>query len=120
LSLCDEILKLDDRIRFVAFLDRAMKSVLEMKQRPGIKSLTDKETDLDFFGFIEPVFVKVCADLERYFGDLKSVRLNFAKCTIVFLRIPNAVVGISLEPGPTTPIVDKIGRKYGVKLTQDT
>jgi hypothetical protein len=119
LSLCDEILKLDDRIRFVAHLDKTMKNVLEMKQRPGARSLTDKESDLDVFGFIEPVFVKVCADSEKYFGDLKSVRLNFGKCSIVFVRIPNAVVGVSVEPGPTTPIVEKIGRKYGVKLTQD-
>ncbi len=119
MGLCDEILELDNRIRFVAHLDGAMKNVLEMKQRPGVKSLTDKESDLDFFGFIEPILVKVCADVEKYFGDLKSVRLNFGKCSIAFLRIPDAVVGISLEPGPTTPIVNKIGRKYGVKLTQD-
>jgi hypothetical protein len=119
LSLCDEILKLDDRIRFVAHLDKTMKNVLEMKQRPGARSLTDKESDLDFFGFIEPVFVKVCADSEKYFGDLKSVRLNFGKCSIVFVRIPSAVVGVSVEPGPTTPILEKIGRKYGVKLIQD-
>ena len=117
MSVCDDVLKIDDRIRFVAHLDNSM-NLVEMKQRPGVRSLTTEETDLDFFGFIQPIIMKISSDLEKDFGNLKTVRINYDRCSILFLRIPNAIVGISVEPGPTMPIAKRIGQKYGVALTQ--
>ncbi len=116
LSLCDEIMAVDNRIRFVAHLDEKG-ALVEMKMRPGVNSLTAENTDERLFGFIEPCIMGICNDLEKDFGKIKTVRLKFNKVSVIFLRIPNAFVGISMEPGSTTPVVEKIAAKYGTNLT---
>ncbi len=108
MSLCDEIFQVDDRIRCVAHLDENM-CLKEMKMRPGITSLTNEKTDEEFFSLIEPIILGASGKLEDGFGRLKTIRLKYERASIVFLRIPNAVLGISVEPGPTTPVVTKIG-----------
>lgn len=116
MSLCDELLDIDDAIRFVAHLDPCMK-LLEMKMRPGVKSLTNEHTDEEFFSLIEPIVLGACGKLEDGFGKLKTIRVKYENASVAFLRIPDAIVGISVEPGPLTPLIDKIGRRFKVKLT---
>jgi hypothetical protein len=115
LGLCDEIFQVDDRIRCVAHLDENMR-LKEMKMRPGIVSLTDEKTDEEFFSLIEPIILGASGKLEKGFGHLKTIRLKYERASIVFFRIPNAVIGISVEPGPTTPIVAKMSQRFKVSL----
>ncbi len=115
MSFCDKILAINDRIRFVAHLDEDF-NLVEMKQRPGVKSLTEEKTDQEFFGIIQPILLGAASKLEKDFGILKSIRLKYAKASVVFLRIPSAVVGISVEPGPLTPVIESVGRTYGLDL----
>jgi hypothetical protein len=116
LTLCDEVLNLDERIRFVAHLDQN-ENLIEMKQKTSVKSLTKEKTDQEFFSFIQPIVLGACSKLEKDMGCIKTVRVKYQKASIVFLRIHGAILGISMDPGPTTPVVSKIGQKYGVDLT---
>lgn len=116
MTLCDDILALDEKIRFVAHLTEDFKLV-EMKQRPGVKSLTDEKTDREFYSLIEPVILGACSRLESSLGRLKTVRIKYENVSIVFLRLPKAVIGLSMEPGPTTPLIEKVGKRFNVELT---
>ena len=84
--------------------------------RPGVTSLTDEKTDEEFFALIEPIILGASGKLEKGFGRLKTIRLRYERASIVFFRIPNAVIGISVEPGPTTPVVAKIGQRFKINL----
>lgn len=116
LTICDEVLAVDETIRFVAHLDEEL-HLVEMKMRPGIRSLTDEKTDEQFFSLLEPIVLGACAKLENGFGELKTIRVKYSRASIVFLRIPGAILGISMESGPTTPVIEKIGQRYKVNLT---
>ena len=113
LTLCDDILEVDQNIRFVAHLDKRMEFV-EMKQRPGVKSLTEQNADKEFFSFVEPIVLSVFMKFRKGFGELRSIRVKYENISIVFLSIPGAILGLTMEPGPTTPVIEKIGKKYGV------
>jgi len=115
LTLCDEILAIDNSIRFVAHLDKKFELV-EMKQRPGVKSLTEEKTDEEFFGLIQPIILGASSKFEKHLGNLKTIRLKYQKASIVFFSMPDAIVGFSMERGPTTPIIDKIGQRFKVDL----
>jgi hypothetical protein len=115
MTLCDDILALDEKIRFVAHLSEDFKLV-EMKQRAGVKSLTDEKTDQEFYSIIEPVILGACSRLEPRLGRLKTVRIKYENVSIVFMRLPHAVVGLSMEPGPTTPLIEKVGKRFKVEL----
>ena len=107
--------EVDEKIRCVAHLSDDM-TLKEMKMRPGVKSLTDEKTDTEFFSLIEPIILGTFSKLENGFGRLRTIRAKYERASILFLRIPDAILGLSLEPGPITPIVVKIGRKFKVDL----
>ncbi len=114
-TLCDEILAVDENIRFVAHLDSKF-NLLERKQRAGVKSITNETNEERFFGLVQPIIMGASSRIEIDFGKLKTVRLKYAKVSIVFLSIPDAIIGFSMEPGPTTPIIEKLGKKFKVDL----
>jgi hypothetical protein len=115
MSLCDEIFQIDPNIRFVAHLNKDMK-LTEMKMRSGVKSLTNEKTDEEFFSIIEPIVLGACGKLENGFGELRTIRVKYERGSIVFLRVHDEMVGMSLNPGPTTPVIAKIGAKYGMNF----
>ena len=84
--------------------------------RPSVTSLTNEKTDEEFFSIIEPIILGASGKLENGFGRLKTIRMKYERASIVFLRIPNAVIGISMEPGPTTPVVAKVGQRFKVNF----
>ncbi|MEM2964244.1 MAG: hypothetical protein QXE22_02170 [Candidatus Bathyarchaeia archaeon] len=106
---------MDERIRLVAHLSEDFK-LLEMKQRAGVKSPTDEKTDREFYSLIEPIILGACSRLEPTLGRLKTVRIKYENVSIVFFRLPHAVVGLSMEPGPTTPLIEKVGKRFKVSL----
>ena len=115
LGICDDILGIDEKIRFVAHLD-GDSNLVEMKMRPNVKSLTEETTDEKLYSFYEPVILGVCADLAKDLGDLRSVIMKFGKVSIAFLRIPEAILGISIEPGYATKVLDEIAKRYKISL----
>ena len=114
MGLCDEILEIDERIRFVAHLDKRMKKVIEMKHRHGVNPLTEESHDTELFFEIGPSFLETAKRFEEFLGELINVRLSYEKVTIIFLKIPEAVLGLSIESGPVTSVVEKVAERFKI------
>src|SRR5207244_9228996 len=73
--LIDDLFALDQRVRYVAVLDRNHRLV-ESRMRTHVASFTPEEYDRKFMGSVPPLVLDTLSQLEGQCGDRKSTRLN--------------------------------------------
>lgn len=113
--LADDLFALDDRVRYVAVLDRNHKLV-ESRMRSSVTSLTPGEYDRKFMGSVPPLVLDTVSQLEAQCGPVSHISIQYQKVDLVFFPYNNQILAVSLEPGPLEPILRKLKDKFGLKI----
>ena len=107
-DVTEQILKLDERIRYVAILNLQY-CLLASKMRQGLSSLTPTQTDRDFLEVVTPLMVDSAGKLKPFCGAIKRITVLYDKVLLTLYRTAVHLVVLSLEPGVEQTLLDKIG-----------
>ncbi len=113
--LADELFALDERVRYVAVLDRNHKLV-ESRMRSTVHSLTAQEYDRKFMGSVPPIVMDTLSQLEPQCGPVNHVSVQYEKVDMIFFPLNTQIIALSLEPGPLEPILRKLRDILGLKI----
>ncbi len=113
--LADELFALDERVRYVAVLDRNHKLV-ESRMRSAVHSLTPQEYDRKFMGSVPPIVMDTLSQLEPQCGPVNHVSIQYEKVDMIFFPLNTQIIALSLEPGPLEPILRKLRDILGLKI----
>lgn len=113
--LADELFALDQRVRYVAVLDRNHKLV-ESRMRSSVHSFTGEEYDKKFMRSVPPLILDILAQLEAQVGSLSHISIQYERVDLVFFPFNTQILALSLEPGPLEPILRKLRDTLGLKI----
>jgi hypothetical protein len=111
----DDLFALDNRVRYVAVLDRNHK-LIESRMRSSVHSLTPETYDRKFMGSVPPLVFDTLSQLEEQCGPISHMTVQYEKVDFVFFRINNQVLVVSLEPGPVEPFLRKLRDNFSLKI----
>ncbi len=110
-ELVNEILKLSPDIRAVRMFDE-LGELLNVSYRENLvgKALMSPEETKKWGSLLFTVISGVSESLERYFGDLRRIILQFEKNNIVVFKKEQVVIAVSLErKADVFKLADQIG-----------
>ncbi len=113
--LADDLFALDDRVRYVAVLDRNHKLV-ESRMRSKVASLTPEGYDRKFMGSVPPIVLDTLSQIEAQCGPLSHISIQYERVDMIFFPLNNQILAVSLEPGPLEPVLRKLKEKFGLKI----
>ncbi len=111
----DDLFALDNRVRYVAVLDRNHK-LIESRMRSSVHSLTPETYDRKFMGSVPPLVFDTLSQLEYQCGPVTHISVQYEKIDLIFLPFNNQIIAMSLEPGPLEPILRKLRDTLGVPI----
>ena len=114
-SLVDQLFALDNRIRYVAILDRNQR-LKESRMRSNVPSLTPEAYDRKFMSSVPPLVLDALQQLEAQCGQLEQISIQYQRVDMVFFSFDNQIVVLSLEPGPMEPIWRKLRDTLGLPV----
>src|SRR5205809_4455007 len=113
--LIDDLFALDQRVRYVAVLDRNHRLV-ESRMRTHVASFTPEEYDRKFMGSVPPLVLDTLSQLEGQCGPLSHISVQYEKVDLIFIPHNNQIIALSLETGPLEPILRKLRDSLGVHI----
>jgi len=113
--LIDDLFALDQRIRYVAVLDRNHRLV-ESRMRTHVASFTPEDYDRKFMGSVPPLILDTLSQLEGQCGPLSHISVQYEKVDLIFIPHNNQIIALSLETGPLEPILRKLRDSLGVHI----
>ena len=113
--VADQLFALDARVRYVAVLDRNQR-LIESRMRSAVHSLTPETYDRKFMASILPLVFDTLSQLEDQCGPLSHLSIQYEKVDLVFFRLNNQIIAVSLETGPLEPILRKLREQFGLKI----
>lgn len=111
----DQLFALDNRIRYVAILDRNQR-LKESRMRSNVPSLTPEAYDRKFMSSVPPLVLDALQQLEAQCGQLEQISIQYQRVDMVFFSFDNQIVVLSLEPGPMEPIWRKLRDTLGLPV----
>ena len=120
-GVTENIFKLDDRIRYVAILNRKY-DLLESKMRDGVSSLTPEQTDRDFVKMAAPLMIDSAEKLRPFCGGVRRLTVRYDKVFLAMYRTALHLLILSLETSVDQALLDEIGnavRKQELALGDD-
>jgi hypothetical protein len=107
-EIVESILKLDNRIRYVAILNHQY-DLQDSRMREGVASLTPVQTDHHFMTIAAPLMVDSAEKLRPFCGAIRRIAVRYDKVLLVFYRTTAHLVVLSLEPQVEPALLDEIG-----------
>jgi hypothetical protein len=101
-KFAQETFKLDKRIRYVGVVDNQF-HILLSQMRDGVQSVTTDEQEHNFVQIMPPIIVDAVEKMEPILGELDRVTVRYEKVTLMFYRLEDLVVILSLEPKGAAP-----------------
>jgi hypothetical protein len=76
--------------------------------RSHVHSLTPENYDRKFMASVPPLVFDTLSQLEDQCGPLTHLSIQYEKVDLIFFRLDNQILALSLEPGPLEPILRKL------------
>lgn len=106
-----EMFEADSTIRYIAIV-REDYHIVASEQREGVPSLVPDEARLNFVSIIPQIILEAVEKLVPFLGQVGGVTAHYERALIVFYRIEDLIVIISLQPNRETTFYNRITEAF--------
>lgn len=106
-----EAFKADEKIRYVAVVDRQY-HVLACRTREGVTPMLSDDKQRDFLSIATPIVAEAVEKLEPFLGRLAWVSVRYERVVSLVTRVGNLFLLLGFEPDVETPFMTRTIQRF--------
>lgn len=107
----DEILATDEKIRYVGIVNDKLENLMA-KTRPGLELLLEKgEAEEKLVMLAGPIILGTLEKFADKLGNLVCAGARFKKLSLIFFKVGNVNVVVSIDPVPPYALMEKLEKQ---------